>query len=140
MKFDLNFFFINKKLLFIILIGLTLTILETIGQSMLRTFYYLNKENKYNNFYDIFRSKGLFYPILTWFIYGICVFLIYYAYRSGSNTALIELLWNIGTSASVPIFAYLLFKEKLKTLDIFAIILIISGGLLLSYSRYKQKF
>ena len=140
MKFNINFFIPNKKLFFIILIATILTILETVGQSFLRSFYYLNKENKYNNFKDIFRSINLFYPILTWLIYGVCVFLLYYAYRNGSNTALIELLWNIGTSAAVPIIAYILFKEKMKALDIFAIILIIVGGLLLAYSRYKEKF
>ena len=47
-KFDKVGLVSDKRLLTIILIAILLTVLETTGQSLLRKFYLLNRDNKSN--------------------------------------------------------------------------------------------
>lgn len=80
----------------IILIAILLTALELTGQSILRKFYLLNKNATSES------HKYLWMPLITWFIYGICVLLLYIAYYYG-NIALIEVFWDTGTTLLIPI-------------------------------------
>lgn len=113
--------FFSQKFLYGIFFALILTILETSGQSLLRKFY-LNK------------SKNFILPLITWFIYGICVLVLYHGYNY-VNEGTLEVLWNAGTNTIIPITGIILFNEKLNSLGIFGIFLTLIGGTLVGISQ-----
>tara|TARA_Y100000816_G_C26030584_1_gene539504 strand:+ start:497 stop:844 length:348 start_codon:yes stop_codon:yes gene_type:complete len=111
----------SEKFLYGIFFALILTILETLGQSILRKFY-LNK------------SKNFILPFLTWFIYGICVIVLYNGYNYVDEGTL-EVLWNAGTNTIIPITGIILFNEKLNLMGFFGIFLTLIGGTLVGISQ-----
>ncbi len=118
----------GKKLIKIILIAVLLTILETTGQSLLRKFYILNK-NAVDKSY-----KYLWLPLITWFIYGIAVLLLYLAYGLG-NISLIEVFWNTGTNTIVPLVGVMLFGENLTKYGWVGVLTSTIGGIILGLAQ-----
>jgi uncharacterized membrane protein len=117
-----------KKMLTIIIIATLLTILELTGQSLLRKFFILNKNVTTGS------HKHIWLPFMTWFIYGICVLLLYIAYYYG-NIALIEVFWDTGTTLLIPIVGIIFFREGLTTIGYFGLILTVIGGLILGLAQ-----
>jgi len=118
----------GKNILIIILLATLLTVLELTGQSLLRKFYLLNRDNKSSNY------KYLWLPFITWFIYGICVVLLYIAYYHG-NIALIEVFWDTGTTILIPIVGILFFNEGLTKYGYFGLFLSTMGALILGLAQ-----
>lgn len=118
----------RKNILIIILIATLLTVLELTGQSLLRKFYLLNRDNKSGSY------KYLWLPLITWFIYGLCVLLLYIAYYYG-NIALIEVFWDTGTTIFIPIIGILFFNEGLTKYGYFGLFLTVIGALILGLAQ-----
>ena len=78
--------------------------------------------------------KHIWLPFITWFIYGICVLLLYIAYYYG-NIALIEVFWDTGTTLLIPIVGIIFFREGLTTIGYFGLILTVIGGLILGLAQ-----
>lgn len=117
-----------KNIVIIILLATLLTALELTGQSLLRKFYLLNRDNKTNTY------KYLWLPFITWFIYGLCVVLLYIAYYYG-NIALIEVFWDTGTTIFIPIIGILFFNEGLTKYGYFGLSLTIIGAVILGLAQ-----
>ena len=115
-------------LLVILSTAIGLTIFETIGQSFLRKFYLINKNNNSSHY------KFLYYPLITWFIYGICISLLLYSYKFG-NLGLIEVFWNTGTNTIIPIVGVLLFKENLTPYGWLGVGITTIGGIILGLAQ-----
>jgi len=118
----------SKNLIKIILIAILLTIIETTGQSILRKFYILNKKTVGGSY------KYLWLPLITWFIYGIAIILLYLAYDL-SNISLIEVFWNTGTNTIVPLAGVILFGENLTKYGWLGVIITTIGGLILGLAQ-----
>mgnify|MGYP001249535699 CR=1 FL=1 len=127
-KFDKVGLVSDKRLLKIILIAILLTVLETTGQSLLRKFYLLNRDNKTDNF------KYIWLPFITWFIYGIAVLLLYISYGFG-NISLIEVMWNTGTNTIVPLAGVIFFGENLSKYGWLGVIVTTIGGIILGLAQ-----
>jgi uncharacterized membrane protein len=127
-KFDKVGIISNKKLLIIITFAILLTLIETIGQSSLRKFYILNKDNK------ITKLKHIWIPFFTWFMYGLCVLLLYFAYGFG-NISLIEVFWNTGTNTIIPLAGVIFFGENLTTYGWVGVIVTTIGGMILGLAQ-----
>tara|TARA_B100001093_G_scaffold488342_1_gene525452 strand:+ start:4505 stop:4852 length:348 start_codon:yes stop_codon:yes gene_type:complete len=98
-----------------------LTILETIGQTLLRKFY-------------LQKDKNLLFPFITWLFYGFAVIILYISY-SYVNEGEMEVLWNAGTNTIIPIAGLLFFGENLNLLGWFGVLLTLIGGTLLGISK-----
>ena len=96
----------GKNFFFIVIISISLTILEMLGQSILRKFFLLNKDKKPSGY------SYIYLPLISWIIYGLCLILLFISYKYGDIT-LIEILWDTGTTLLVPIVGILLFNEGL---------------------------
>lgn len=127
-KFDKVGLVSDKRLLTIILIAILLTVLETTGQSLLRKFYLLNRDNKTDN------PKYIWLPLITWFIYGIAVLLLYISYGFG-NISLIEVMWNTGTNTIVPLAGVIFFGENLTKYGWLGVIITTIGGIILGLAQ-----
>ena len=117
-----------KNIVIIILLATLLTVLELTGQSLLRKFYLLNRDNKTSTY------KYLWLPLITWFIYGLCVVLLYIAYYYG-NIALIEVFWDTGTTIFIPIIGILFFNEGLTKYGYFGLSLTVIGAVILGLAQ-----
>lgn len=117
-----------KNILIITLIATLLTVLELTGQSLLRKFYLFNRDNKTNTY------KYLWLPFISWFIYGLCVLLLYIAYYYG-NISLIEVFWDTGTTIFIPIVGILFFNEGLTKYGYFGLFLSMVGALILGLAQ-----
>jgi uncharacterized membrane protein len=118
----------GKKMVTIILIAILLTALELTGQSILRKFYLLNKNTTTES------HKYLWMPLITWFIYGICVLLLYIAYYYG-NIALIEVFWDTGTTLLIPIIGIIFFNEGLTKYGYLGVSLTAIGAIILGLAQ-----
>ena len=63
--------------------------------------------------------------------YGLVGLLYYYILKTGDKLAVANAIWNAGTGVTVTIIGTLLFKQKLKTIQIVGLILSIIGFSLL---------
>jgi multidrug transporter EmrE-like cation transporter len=118
----------GKNIVIIILLATLLTVLELTGQSLLRKFYLFNRDNKTSTY------KYLWLPLITWFIYGLCVVLLYIAYYYG-NIALIEVFWDTGTTIFIPIIGILFFNEGLTKYGYFGLSLTVIGAVILGLAQ-----
>ena len=118
----------GKNIVIIILLATLLTVLELTGQSLLRKFYLFNRDNKTSSY------KYLWLPLITWFIYGLCVVLLYIAYYYG-NIALIEVFWHTGTTIFIPIIGILFFNEGLTKYGYFGLSLTVIGAVILGLAK-----
>lgn len=118
----------GKNIVIIILLATLLTVLELTGQSLLRKFYLFNRDNKTSSY------KYLWLPLITWFIYGLCVVLLYIAYYYG-NIALIEVFWDTGTTIFIPIIGILFFNEGLTKYGYFGLSLTVIGAVILGLAK-----
>ena len=118
----------GKNIVIIILFATLLTVLELTGQSLLRKFYLFNRDNKTSTY------KYLWLPLITWFIYGLCVVLLYIAYYYG-NIALIEVFWDTGTTIFIPIIGILFFNEGLTKYGYFGLSLTVIGAVILGLAQ-----
>ena len=89
---------------------------ETLAQYLLESAY-----RRYNDFV-------LIAGVTT---YGLVGLLYYYILRTGDELAMANALWNAGTGITVTVIGTLLFKQKLKTIQIVGLILSIIGFSLL---------
>ena len=118
----------EKNIVIIILLATLLTVLELTGQSLLRKFYLFNRDNKTSTY------KYLWLPLITWFIYGLCIVLLYIAYYYG-NIALIEVFWDTGTTIFIPIIGILFFNEGLTKYGYFGLSLTVIGAVILGLAQ-----
>ena len=118
----------GKNMIVIILIATLLTTLELTGQSLLRKFYLLNRDNQTSKY------KHLWLPFISWFIYGLCVLLLYVAYNYG-NISLIEVFWDTGTTILIPIIGILFFNEGLTNYGYFGVTLSVIGAIILGLAQ-----
>lgn len=118
----------RKNIVIIILLAALLTVLELTGQSLLRKFYLFNRDNKTSTY------KYLWLPLITWFIYGLCVVLLYIAYYYG-NIALIEVFWDTGTTIFIPIIGILFFNEGLTKYGYLGLSLTAIGAVILGLAQ-----
>ncbi|ALH23160.1 hypothetical protein ceV_254 [Chrysochromulina ericina virus CeV-01B] len=118
----------GKNIVIIILLATLLTVLELTGQSLLRKFYLFNRDNKTSTY------KYLWLPLITWFIYGLCVVLLYIAYYYG-NIALIEVFWDTGTTIFIPIIGILFFNQGLTKYGYFGLSLNAIGTVILGLAQ-----
>lgn len=118
----------GKNIVIIILLASLLTVLELTGQSLLRKFYLFNKDNKTSTY------KYLWLPLITWFIYGLCVVLLYIAYYY-DNIAIIEVFWDTGTTIFIPIIGILFFNEGLTKYGYFGLSLTVIGAVILGLAQ-----
>ena len=118
----------RKNIVIIILLATLLTVLELTGQSLLRKFYLFNRDNKTSTY------KYLWLPLITWFIYGLCVVLLYIAYYYG-NIALIEVFWDTGTTIFIPIIGILFFNQGLTKYGYFGLSLTAIGAVILGLAQ-----
>ncbi len=118
----------SANLMVIIGVATALTLLETFGQSLLRKFYLANKNSVASH------HKLLYYPLITWIIYGICVGLLYFSYTYG-NLELIEVFWNTGTNTIIPLAGVLLFGENLTPYGWLGVGVTTIGGVILGLAQ-----
>jgi uncharacterized membrane protein len=95
---------------------------------LLRKFYLLNKDNQVKKY------KYLWLPFISWFIYGLCIILLYIAYNYG-NITLIEVFWDTGTTILIPVIGILFFNEGLTKYGYLGIILNAIGALILGLAQ-----
>lgn len=119
----------GKNMIVIMLISILLTVLELTGQSLLRKFYILNKDNN-----QVKKYKYLWLPFISWFIYGLCIMLLYIAYNYG-NITLIEVFWDTGTTILIPVIGILFFNEGLTKYGYLGIFLNVIGALILGLAQ-----
>jgi uncharacterized membrane protein len=119
----------GKNMIVIMLIAIVLTVLELTGQSLLRKFYILNKDNN-----QVKKYKYLWLPFISWFIYGLCIMLLYIAYNYG-NITLIEVFWDTGTTILIPVIGILFFNEGLTKYGYLGIFLNVIGALILGLAQ-----
>ena len=119
----------GKNMIVIMLISILLTVLELTGQSLLRKFYLLNKDNN-----QVKKYNYLWLPFISWFIYGLCIILLYIAYNYG-NITLIEVFWDTGTTILIPVIGILFFNEGLTKYGYLGIILNAIGALILGLAQ-----
>ena len=115
-----------NDLLIVIAISIALTLLETASQSLLTKFHLVNVSSKH--------YKLLYYPFISWLIYGICVGLLTYAYSFG-NLGVIEVLWNTGTNTIIPLAGVLLFNQSLSTSGWIGVAITTLGGVILGLAE-----
>jgi hypothetical protein len=114
---------------------------------LLRKFYLLNKDNQVKKY------KYLWLPFISWFIYGLCIILLYIAYNYGNitlievfwdllyiaynygNITLIEVFWDTGTTILIPVIGILFFNEGLTKYGYLGIILNAIGALILGLAQ-----
>ncbi len=118
----------GKNMIVIMLISILLTVLELTGQSLLRKFYLLNKDNQVKKY------KYLWLPFISWFIYGLCIMLLYIAYNYG-NISLIEVFWDTGTTILIPVIGIIFFNEGLTKYGYLGIFLNAVGALILGLAQ-----
>ena len=73
-------------------------------------------------------------PLVTWFIYGICILLLYIAYYYG-NISLIEVFWDTGTTLLIPIVGIIFFSEGLTMYGYLGLLLTAVGGTILGLAQ-----
>lgn len=110
-----------SKFQYAIMFSLILTILETVGQTLLRKFY-------------LQKNKNFLLPITTWLIYGICVITLYFGYSYVSE-GFMEVLWNAGTNTLIPIAGLLFFEEGINMTGWVGILLTLIGGTMIGISK-----
>ena len=104
-----------------------LTLLETVGQSLLRKFFEVGYDMKY-----------WYLPFISWLLYGLCCMILLWGYQY-SDLSAIETLWDAGTSVVVPIVAILFFKSTINFQSIVGIILTIIGIVLITLGGLSNK-
>ena len=82
-------------------------------------------------------SLLLYYPFITWLLYGGCIIIILYAYKFG-DLGLIEVFWNTATNTIVPIVGVLLFKESLTPFGWLGVAVSTLGGIILGLAELNK--
>jgi len=118
----------GKNMIVIMFISILLTVLELTGQLLLRKFYLLNRDNQVKKY------KYLWLPFISWFIYGLCIMLLYIAYNYG-NITLIEVFWDTGTTILIPVIGILFFNEGLTKYGYLGIIVTAIGAVILGLTQ-----
>ncbi len=113
-----------------LIIALILSILETSGQTLLRKFYLENKNN------NLSKYKNLYFPLLTWCLYGLCVLSLYFSYFY-VDEGLIEVFWNTGTNTIIPLAGAYFYGENLSPMGWFGVVVTTVGGAILGLSQLK---
>ena len=112
----------------IIAVAVGLTLLETVGQSLLRKFHLDNKNNNTKTY------KMWYLPFIAWLLYGICVYLLLFSYKFG-NLGLIEIFWDTGTNTLIPLIGVLIFGENLTNWGWVGVIVATVGGIILGLAQ-----
>ena len=92
-----------------------MSFLELFGQIFIKTYY---------------EKKEVYWFFLGWFFYGAVVYLLYKAYFY-TGLAIANSLWSALTLVLTTIVGVFYYKEKLNFYEIFGIVLIVFGILLM---------
>ena len=87
----------NLRLIILIII---ITASEALGQYLLRTYHNVHKNSSFKRRHFTFIPTSIL-PLVTWFLYGICTFLLLYTYNY-TTMGKAEVYWDALSALVVP--------------------------------------
>ena len=110
-----------------------ITLSEALGQFLLSKHHNISK-NK-THYYGIPIN---FLPLITWFLYGICTYLLLISYKFTSMSRA-EVYWDALSALIVPAIGAMFFGNAINAIGWFGIVLIIFGTVILSEDKNIYK-